>query len=392
MLNSRFILNWLTLLGVALLCACSSDDPREPKPLQSIKTEVQIKKVWSRSIGTGDDELQLQLRPAFIDDRVYTVDIEGFVAITDLKSGKRTHKHDLGEVRVSGGFGYDAERLFYTTFEGELVALKRDDALTELWRVRLTSEALAAPASNGTNVTVQTIDGKVVNLDAATGVQRWRYDSLDPILTLRGTAAPIYVKDAALVNFANGELLAFDDDDGSVRWKATVGLPQGRTELERLVDADDVPMANDTKLFAVAYQGKLMALDLNRGFEVWSKPATSYNRVAVDTDSVYVADSDGVITAFAENSGEVRWKNEDLQYRRLSAPVMFGDTIVVADFEGYIHLLARDDGRIVGRREIDGDGIMGAMVVQDDRLFVVTHSGDLYCFEYPLVSRTQSND
>lgn len=380
---------WLALVVVALLCACSNDNPREPKPLQKIQTEVRLKLVWKRSIGTGDDELQLQLRPAFIDGSVYTVDIDGFVAVTDLTSGKRTHRHDLGEVRVSGGFGHDAERLFYTTFEGELVALKRDDSFTELWRARLTSEALAAPASNGTHVTVQTIDGKVVNFDANSGLQRWRYDSLDPILTLRGTAAPIYVKDAVLVNFANGELLAFEDEDGSVRWKATVGLPQGRTELERLVDADDVPVSNATKLFAVAYQGKLMALDLNRGFEVWSKPASSFNRVAADAEHVFVADSDGVVTAFAENSGEVLWKNDALQYRRLSAPVIFGTTVVVADFEGYIHLLAQDDGRIVGRREIDSDGIMGAMTVQDEKLYIVTRSGDLYCFEYP-VSRVNS--
>lgn len=374
---------WLTLLCFFLLGACSSDDPREPKPLQSIKTEVKLKQVWSRNIGTGDDELQLQLRPAFIDGYVYAIDIDGFITVTELSKGKVFQKHNLGEVRVSGGFGHDSERLYFTTFEGEVVALKRDKAMTELWRFRLTSEALAAPTSNGSHVTVQTIDGKVVNLDAATGLQRWRYDSLDPILTLRGTAAPMYIKDAVLVNFSNGELLAFDAEEGSVRWKATVGLPQGRTELERLVDADDVPIANDTKLFAVAYQGKLMALDLNRGFEVWSKPASSFNRVAADASNVYVADSDGVVTAYSESTGDVVWKNEDLQYRRLSAPVVLGQTVVVADFEGYIHLLALDDGRIVARREIDDDGIMGAMTVQGDRLYVVTHSGDLYCFEYP---------
>lgn len=379
--SKRFGHYFAALLGAVLINACTSVDPREPKELQPVQTEVKLKSLWKIQVGTGDDEKQLQLRPAFIADKAYTIDIDGNLRITDLAKGKAETRHYLNE-RVSSGFGHDAQRLYYATFDGELVALDLE-SLQQLWRVRITSEALAPPVSNGAHVTVQTIDGKVASFDASSGKQLWRHDSLDPILTLRGTAAPLYVKDMVLVSFANGELLAFDDATGLVRWKAIVGLPQGRTELERLVDVDGAPVATDDKLFAVAYQGKLLALDLSRGFELWSRPVSSFNQVAVDANKVYVADSDGVVTAQAQHSGEVLWSNDALQYRRLASPVLFGETVVVSDFEGYLHFLARDDGRIVARRRVLGDGPMGPLVVRDGKLYVMTRSGDLYCYEYP---------
>jgi outer membrane protein assembly factor BamB len=370
----------LSIILALLLAACSSVDPREPKALHKIRAERPVTQVWRRSIGAADEGLQLRLAPVFLDRHIYTVDLDGDLSVLDAESGQRIGSHSLGDA-VAGGLGHDAERFYYTTFEGELVALARAD-FRQVWRKHLTSEALSVPVSDGRRVFVQTVDGKVIALDTGTGSQIWRYDSLDPILSLRGTAPVVLAGGLVLVSFANGELLAFDPEAGLVRWKATVGLPQGRTELERLVDVDGAPMVVDDRVYAVAFQGQLMSLDLQRGYEYWTKPLSSYHRVALDPDLVYASDADGLVWAFDRRSGELRWKSEQLQYRILTAPVLFDDSVVVADFEGYLHFLSPEDGRIIARKLADSDGVMGTMAVHNGRLYVATHSGDLFCYEY----------
>ena len=64
---------------------------------------------------------------------------------------------------------------------------------------------------------------------------------------------------------------------------------------------------------------------------------------------VYVTDRDDSVWALQKNSGITAWKQDKLFYRELSTPVTLENTIIVGDFEGYLHVLAKEDGRLVGR-------------------------------------------
>jgi len=280
---------------------------------------------------------------------------------------------------VSGGLGADEARLFYTTFQGEVVCLDRHNG-NEIWRRPLTSEAISAPASNGSIVVVQTIDGKLFAFDTTEGLKRWRYDSVGPILSLRGTPTPLINNDATITNFANGEMLAFDNKTGIPFWKAVIGQAQGRTELERLVDPDGQAVISEDRIYAVAYQGKLVSLDAATGSLVWSKPLSSFNGVALGFSQIYVTTADGEVVAVKSSNSNDVWRNEKLKYRRLSTPVVFGNALVVSDFEGYLHFLSQTDGRIIARTRPDSDGVMGEMLVIDDTLYVYTRSGYLAAY------------
>jgi outer membrane protein assembly factor BamB len=66
-----------------------------------------------------------------------------------------------------------------------------------------------------------------------------------------------------------------------------------------------------------------------------------------------------------------------LYYRGLTAPATIGNYVAVADFEGYVHLLSQIDGRIVGRTQIDDDGIRANLLVNSGMLYVFSNSGSL---------------
>jgi outer membrane protein assembly factor BamB len=71
------------------------------------------------------------------------------------------------------------------------------------------------------------------------------------------------------------------------------------------------------------------------------------------------------------------WKQAELHQRRMTAPAVIKNLLVVGDFEGYLHLLAQDDGSLQGRLQLDGSPIEAAPVVFDDVIYVYTSAGTL---------------
>jgi outer membrane protein assembly factor BamB len=65
----------------------------------------------------------------------------------------------------------------------------------------------------------------------------------------------------------------------------------------------------------------------------------------------------------------------------LTAPVSSGDSLVVGDYEGYVHWLSKTDGSVQARVSTDGERITNAPVVADGRVYVQTDGGKLIAFE-----------
>src|SRR5690606_26603123 len=136
---------------------------------------------------------------------------------------------------------------------------------------------VSAPQSNGRVVALQTVDGKLVALDAATGQQRWIYETTIPALTLRGSSKPVFASNTVLAGFANGMVAAVNVNNGFLLWEERVAIPQGRYDIERVIDVDgDLLLAGNT-LFASSYQGNLMAFDVQSGKITWVMDASSYH-------------------------------------------------------------------------------------------------------------------
>ncbi len=54
------------------------------------------------------------------------------------------------------------------------------------------------------------------------------------------------------------------------------------------------------------------------------------------------------------------------------------------DFEGYLHWVARSDGRFVARQRLDKDPIRSQPIVRDGVLYVMTTGGKLFRHSDPL--------
>lgn len=381
LLKTRLRKLFILLMGSAVLTAlfsCSSEPVNPPAELQDFKARIWIERIWKRDVGSGDGELDLEFNPVRGANSVLTIDAYGILNALELEQGKRLWSRPMEE-RILGGLGYDSTYVYFTNFQGELVCVERETS-NQRWRRAVSSEIVASPVSDGRTVVVQSIDGSIFAFDVAEGIQLWRYDSIGPVLSLRGTSAPQIQGDKVVAGFSNGELMGFDVRTGQVLWKVSIATPEGRTELERLVDVDGDPVIDGDRVYASAYQGNIASIDIRTGEEVWTKKASSYNGLAVDDKHVYASLEDGALLAINKTNSNEVWRNDELSYRRLGTPYVSGNLVFVSDFEGYVHVFSTEKGEILTRLQPDSDGVMGRMLIDRHHLYVYTRDGHLVAY------------
>lgn len=364
--------------------------------LVKFDAEVKIKRLWRSKVGEGLGRKYLTLAPVIVADQVIAADAYGLVESRDRFSGKRLWQTRIGKVEsgffatgifdrkdpsfVTGGVGAGGGMALLGTTSGDVVALQISDG-SERWRANVNSEVLAAPVVADDLVFVQTIDGRLLALEQTSGEVRWSFDNQVPILTLRGTSTPVVADGAVYTGFASGKVSAVRADNGQPIWEHRIMLPEGRSELDRMVDVDGAPLIVGGSLYAGSFQGKLKSLRRTDGSPLWEQEVSTFHNLAEGYGQIYVVDADDHIQAVDLESADQAWEQQALFKRKLTSPVAYSNYMLVGDEEGYLHILAQSDGRFLARKRIDSDGLRSAMVVSDQVVYIVGNSGSLTALE-----------
>jgi len=389
----------LAFLAVATGCSWFGDDdePEEiqPNPLPAIQEEVTLQVIWSQKIGKGADDRAVKLIPTVVDTRVFAAAPDGTVKALTTDTGREIWsrkirdlytKEELADAfskdvdTITGGVGVGGDLVVVGAASGELVALNQSDG-SLAWRVTASSEILSPPLVDRDRVVAQTIDGKVTAYDAVDGQTLWVYTMNTPALTLRGTARPMLYDELVIVAFANGRVAFLDREKGLAVFDQRIGIAQGTTDLERLVDVDGAMQIVAGKLYVASFQGRIVGIDISSGRMLWAEELSSLTGVGSGFGNVYAARADSQLTAYNGSNGREIWNIDALLYRDITAPVALGSYLAFTDFEGYAHVVAQSDGRFVGRRKIDGKGVQAGLVSAGGRLYALTDSGTLAAIE-----------
>jgi len=394
-------LKWGLLLCAVLLSGCSffsKKTGQEPMELESFKATAKLSTVWSRGVGNGQGIGLTQLTPAIDGDKIYTVDHEGVVTALNRQNGKKLwstkvskeiggwagkivysfKEKDLNH-GITGGISYADGFLYIGNYAGEVIALSATNG-KQVWRKQLKGEVSSVPQTNGQVVAVQTMNGKLIVLDAKTGADMWFFENAPPVLTLRGSAAPVVTDSAIFAGFANGRLMAFNPSNGLILWEQRMAVPKGRSELDRMVDIHASPLIKDGILFVGTYQGRIAAVARGTGGSVWGVDGSTSENLAASDDKLFVSQSDGKVIAYSLTSGEQLWQNEKLLRRHLSGPQVFGDYVAVVDFKGYMHVLNQSNGELAARDKVDRKGVRAPMLTDGNILYVYGNGGGLMAF------------
>ena len=369
----------LTALAVVLAgCAGRKNKGEPPAKLVEFQPTIQIDKVWSSKVGGKSDRLRLGLRPATDGARIFAGAYDGQVAAFDAETGKKAWSVKT-ELRLTAGPGYGDGLLTFGTADGDLLAL---DAATgeERWRETIGSEILAAPAIGSGMVVVRTVDGRLRGYSAANGSSVWNIEQNLPNLTLRGNTAPRVAGPLVVSGFNNGRVAAYEVANGDPAWEVAIANPTGRSELERLVDVSAGLSIVGNDVYVVGYHGRAVGIDLETGVVLWQQEMSSYAGLGTDVNSVYVTTDFDAVVALDRMSGTQLWRNEALRLRDVTAPTRFANTLVVGDYDGYVHWLSPDNGEFLAREHAAGTRISGAPLVIGQNVYVQGDDGSLAAF------------
>lgn len=392
---------WLASLVALVVSGCSwfggDDDVEEIVPTKLVKfeNEIEIKPIWDAKLGKGAEDRAIKLVPAVASSRVFAASADGNVIAFQANNGRKIwtvqvrDAYSKEEVRnafgdgsdiITGGVGIGRDIVVVGTSAGEIVALNQSDG-SLAWRARTSSEVLAPPQIDRDLVVAHTIDGKIAGFNTLDGERKWLYSTTIPSLTLRGTSTPIITDEYVIAGFANGRFALLERERGLAGADQRVAAPTGRSDLERLVDIDGTMVVAGNVLFIVSFQGRMAAVDLATGRLLWAQEASSFVGLGEGFGNIYIAYADSIIAAKDMADGRDVWEIDALMHRVVTAPVSTGSYIAVGDFDGYLHIIAQSDGRFVGRRRVDGDGIQSPVVADGNRLFIIGNSGRLSVFE-----------
>lgn len=377
----------LAIAGALVLAACStiSDTMSSLNPfsnsspkmaaLAPIKATAEARARWTVSTAKAGNYV---FAPAVVGSSVYVAGSDGTVA--KIEDGAAVWRINAGQA-LSAGVGGDGRTVAVGTPKGDVLAFSAADG-KPLWQAKVSSEVLAAPAVGDGGVAVRSGDNRVFLLDAADGKRKWTYQRATPPLSLRSAAAPVYADKYLFIGFPGGKLVALDLKNGAPVWEGTVALPKGTTELDRVADIVSEPVIDGRQVCAVAFQGRVACFDLGQGGTLlWARDFSSAAGLAIDGRYLFVTDDKGAVHALDRSTGASVWKQDKLLNRRVSGPVVKRGLVAVADGQGIVHFLSRDDGAFAARLPTDGTPVVAPMHIAGNAVLVQTSGGSVVAID-----------
>lgn len=371
-----------SLLAAALMmggCGAKKDHVDPPAPLKDFSASLTTQDVWSYSLGSADRNAQLSLTPwvgrSATGAVVVASDARGQVIAFDSRTGEQRWRSELG-FTVAGGVGGGADKVIVTGLRGEVAALDLGNGAL-LWKADIGSVVNTPAAVSAQAVAMRTADGRLVVLNARNGERMWSDARPVPPLSLQGTSQPILMQDAVLAGFDNGDFSAYELSSGRRLFTVNVALPSGRNDVERMVDVDSTPLFDRGVIYALAYQGRLVAVDAATAQVIWATKMSGFSNITLDAQAIYLTDADSHLLAIDRRSGRTLWIQDALHARNVSAPLLLDGKLVVGDKEGYVHWFAAEDGRLLARSRPANSAIPRAPVSDGERIFIEAREGRL---------------
>ena len=184
-------------------------------------------------------------------------------------------------------------------------------------------------------------------------------------------------------------------NSGAFIWEADISQIKGVTDIDRLTDVLSKPIINDMQVYAVSTSGDLTSVDRRSADIIWTRKISSFNDITFDGFDIYLAHkSDSIYSLDSKKNGKTNWRNADLQYRRITNPIIIGNHIAVGDFDGYVHLLNSETGVVEGRAQITSDVPIGKNIhpIGDNKILGIDLEGNVFYMQVKNVSEETLED
>ncbi|HXO76589.1 MAG TPA: PQQ-binding-like beta-propeller repeat protein, partial [Puia sp.] len=309
--------------------------------------------------------------------------------------------------------------IVYGNSKGELISI---DPLTNKvnWRNQYNGSIYSTPVYSDNILSFGTIDGLIHGVDAGTGKERWHLDTHTPSisegLTADGyvyigsgssfykirlkdgrlawkndsatnqlQAKPAISPDKAAIVFGawDTHLYCLDTKTGQLRWKWDNGKSQ------RLYSpGNTVPAIAGTKVFIVAPDRYMTAIDLSTGKTIWrdnSRRVRESMGISADGKTVFAKTmNDTLIAVPTEGSSfKIRWEtNAGFGYEHNPCPILENNGIVYTGTRNGLFIAAdANTGRILREHKAGNSSINRITADKEGNIWISLIGGSLFQYK-----------
>ena len=345
--------------------------PTEIKPYDK-KASMEL--IWENKV--GDNEVN-NFNLVFSEEFVIAATSDGSVRKMKINSGETVWKKEFSQ-KIMIGVGGNIENILFIAEDGYLWCL--DGKGEAIWKIFVDGEALTTPVINNDKAYVRLANYGILQVDLKQGDIDWRYIHSSPSLTFNGTSSLAFSDGIIYGGFGAGKLVAIHQKSGAFMWEATISQIKGVTDIERLNDVLSQPLINNREIYAASTSGDLTAIHRRNVNTIWTRKISSFKNLAFDGFDIYLTHKSDSLYSLDSKNGKTNWRNADLQYRRVTNPIITGDYVAVGDFDGYIHLLNIESGAIEGRAQITSNVPIGKNIhsMGDDKIIGMDMDGNVF--------------
>jgi len=324
-----------------------------------------VKRRWERTTGWT-----IASTPALWQDLAIVGDASGTVRAFALDSGKVRWKFKTGNAVYSTP-DVAGDRVGVASADGCVYALRAASG-KQVWKFKTARPIVACPRIADGVVFIGSSEGKFRALDLVTGRLVWEFRDVQGFVETR----PLVHDGKVIFGAWGGSLYALDAKTGALAWKW-----KGDRPAALLSPAACWPVAAAGKVFIVAPDRKMTAIDAQTGNQIWRTGDYAVREsIGLSTDSrrIYVRAMNDFFYAFdtAPAQPEKLWAtNAGFGYDINSAMLAEKDGVVFYGTKnGVLFALDGQTGAVRWQHKL-GTGVMNTVVPMSARAVLATDVG-----------------
>ena len=320
---------------------------------------------------------------------------------------------------VGTGIVAEGKLAVYANAAGEIVGVNRVSGKT-VWRFKTSGKIYSTPSICGDRVVCASTDNTVYCLNIKKGLLEWKYETTKPIV-----ASPSIDRETVYVGSSEGVFRAIDLFTGKLKWhydevknfvetkpliyegivyfgswgNSFYALDQQTGKLlwkrekygNRMLSPAAVwPVASNGKVFIVAPDRKMTALDAKTGVEIWDSGKYSCREaigISIDGSLIYIKNmTEGSFYAIdaVSKDQKVVWEcKADFGYEIGPSPIVEKEDLVfVPSCNGVVYAISKKTHEVVWKYKLSNALINAVQPIDHRQLLVTSLDGRVACLQY----------
>ncbi|MFT8229691.1 MAG: PQQ-binding-like beta-propeller repeat protein [Enterobacterales bacterium] len=387
-----FIVRFLLVIFLVFLisgCVSFNIINKNNKSLDIFNT-YKVSVLWSYNIKYDNNIIYSYLHPMIYNNFLFIPYYNGVIKRLNIQNGyevssinvfKKKQFFSQKKTKLSGGLYIYNDILYIGSKNNKIYAINIKNG-KPLWVSSTDGNILSTPIINNKLLLIHTSHGKLQAFDSKCGKLKWTVNLNVSMFSIRKQSSPVIYFRKILVGDNSG-LLHLISYTGDIIWSKRISKPLKNDLTFKIYDIQSTPVVLNNIVYAIAYNGYLVSLNIENGNIIWLKNIGSLHDLFIYKNCLYLMDRHNTILAINIYTGNIIWKNVKLSIGNITSPILYKHTIIIGDSYGYLYILNIKNGKLLAKYKIDNNRLLYIILLNKNEL-IIQSSKKVFCLSIKL--------